>query len=278
MFVIVPQWIGRIERIESMRPSSDIDTDSNVWAVTPKYLLRKDCVEHQIKNWDPAGFIEFGAGTGNFIRIFLDRGFHGICYDISEANRRTIAANLASYGDLSVADNLDDIHGTRHPYIPAVEVLEHVEDDEQELKLWVSLLSEKGKILLTVPAHQRKFGPDDNQVSHVRRHEKVQLQALLEKCSFANITNLIYGFPLGNLTRTVRNLMLRRETHDIDRVDAMELSERSGRSWPQSILKWSFLFRKSVLWPFLIMRRWTWRLDWGDGYVVTAEKIAHGQS
>ena len=64
----------------------------------------------------------------------------------------------------------------------------------------------------------------------------------------------------------------------IDRVDAVELSERSGRSRPQSILKWSFLFRKSLLWPFLIMQRWTWRLDWGDGYVVTAEKKAHGQS
>lgn len=252
-------------------PESDNVADSPKWSVTPKYLLRRDCVVRRTRSWAPGDFVECGAGTGNFTRVFLDRGFFGHCYDLSDENRRTIERNLAAYDNVEVIDSLADLGDRQFPYLVSVEVLEHIEDDEAALRRWSRFLRPGGKILLTVPAHQRKFGPDDRQMGHVRRYEKLQLAALLERCGYHNIEIVNYGFPLGNITRVVRDAMLRRSRPD-EETDPVELSKRSGRSRPPAILKLSFLFRNGLIWPFLLMQRWTWHRDWGDGYVATAEK------
>lgn len=252
--------------------------ESATWAVTPKYLLRKDCVKHQIRKWTPSKFLEFGAGTGNFTRIFLDRGFDGVCYDLSGENREMIRRNLRNYEQLDVIDDLKDIQQREYEYIFAIEVMEHIENDQQALKEWAAFLKDGGRVLLTVPAHQRKFGKDDAQVGHVRRYEKAELEELLCACGFEHVEILNYGFPLGNLSRKIRNWMLRHETPEGDTTDAVELSMQSGRSRSNSIVKLSFLFNKFLIWPFLILQRMTWKLDLGDGYVVTAKKVANGRS
>ena len=180
--------------------------------------------------------------------------------------------------NVQVVDDLNVIHGKKFQYIIATEVIEHIENDQETLCFWATFLNHHGKILLTVPAHQKKFGLDDLQVGHLRRYEKKQLYDLLKECGFGNIIILNYGFPLGNITRLLHNRLLKNQSRDDFPLDAVERSMFSGRNRPSNILKYSFLFKKPLLWPFFLLQRLTWYFDWGDGYVVTAEKIGHGQT
>ncbi|MEL7157397.1 MAG: methyltransferase domain-containing protein, partial [Actinomycetota bacterium] len=56
---------------------------------------------------------------------------------------------------------------TRFDYVMAFEVLEHITDDRAALEEWLRRLRPGGRVLFSVPAHQRKYGDADRAVGHV---------------------------------------------------------------------------------------------------------------
>ncbi|MFH1088295.1 MAG: GtrA family protein [Patescibacteria group bacterium] len=94
--------------------------------------------------------------------------------------------------------------------LTAFDVLEHIKNDNQVLKEWGRVLSDKGLIYLTVPAHQWLFGPHDRAMGHYRRYSMRQLGKLLSQNGFKPIfTTYIFSstFPIFLLQRVwVRNI------------------------------------------------------------------------
>jgi len=242
------------------------------WSPTPKYVLRRACVGRFARQLSPGRFVEVGAGSGGLTRDFLDRGFEGVCYDLGESTRDALRQRLAAYGARAqVADRLTDLPPGAFDYLLAFEVLEHIEDDGAALAAWTALLKPGGACLISVPAHQRKFGPDDSAVGHVRRYERAQLAAMLRQSGFVDVQICNYGFPLGNLTRHVANLMRKVEGPQPG-GDAVARSIRSGVHQPATTRALSLGFNSVVLAPFVALQRLFFSLDWGDGYVAMARK------
>ena len=132
------------------------------WSRTPKHIMRRSCIEHVIKAWRPSNFIEFGAGTGDITSIFLENGYLGTCYDLGEENREILRDNLSSYGkQLDVVDETESLTEKSYDYLFAFEVLEHINNDAQALTEWTKYLKKGGKVLISVPAHMRKYSKDD---------------------------------------------------------------------------------------------------------------------
>jgi SAM-dependent methyltransferase len=242
------------------------------WSPTPKYVLRRACIRRLARGFEPGRFVEVGAGSGGLTTDFLNGGFEGVCYDLGESTRTALRQRLAAYGPRAqVTDRLAGLSPDTFDYLLAFEVLEHIEDDFGALSAWTALLKPGGACLVSVPAHQRKFGPDDTAVGHVRRYERAQLAALLARCGYVDIRICNYGFPLGNLTRHAANLMRRIEGPE-QGGDAVARSIRSGVHQPAMTRALSIAFNGVVLAPFVALQRLFFSLDWGDGYVATARK------
>ena len=162
----------------------------------PKLVLRESCVHDVSADWAPGRFLEMGAGTGYMTRLFLDRGFEGAASDLGENSRAMMRANLAYVGErMRVIDDERELAPASFDYLFAFEVLEHIEDDHGALRSWTRFLRPGGRVLISVPAHMRKFGRSDEITGHVRRYEKDELRALLAGAGFEQITILNYGFP-----------------------------------------------------------------------------------
>lgn len=234
--------------------------------------MRRKCVEHICKNWTPATFVEFGSGTGDMTSMFLDRGFEGKCYDIGEENRNILRKNLEAYADkVQIIDTFDPIQDMSFDYLFAFEVLEHIENDADMLATWSGYLKPGGKILISVPAHMKKYSSEDQAVGHVRRYEKSDLIHLLTTTGYENINILNYGFPLGNLTRFASKLI----AGDEKKIRHLSLQERSIKSGVErmgTVNKLSFLFNDMTLLPFNVLQTLFFNQDWGDGYVAHARK------
>jgi hypothetical protein len=123
-------------------------------------------------------------------------------------------------------------------------VLEHIEDDSAALKEWSSRLRTNGWLLLSVPAHQHRFGPGDEMAGHFRRYDPAAMTDLLTRCGFTAIQVRQYGFPLGYLLEAGRNLIGRRRLAAGRGTSVADRTAGSGRllqpssSWHGAITQW----------------------------------------
>lgn len=238
----------------------------------PKLILRESCVYDVSRAWAPGQFVEMGAGTGHMTRIFLDRGFFGACHDLGEDSRQMMRDNLAYAGSrATVVDDLATLPESSFDYLLAFEVLEHIERDAEVLNDWMRYLKPGGRILISVPAHQRKFGRSDELVGHVRRYEKAALHALLAQAGIGDIRIFNYGFPITELTRRLSNRMVR-DDRSYEGLSPEQRSIRSAQAKPKAINRALSMISGNVFLPFRIVQRWFYRLDLGDGYVACGVK------
>jgi SAM-dependent methyltransferase len=239
-------------------------------AKQPKLVLREACVHDASRDWAPGAFLEMGAGTGQMTQLFLERGFHGACYDLGADSRRMARDRLAGYGErIAVVDDVAALAPASFDYLFAFEVLEHIEDDAAALAAWSRFVRPGGRALVSVPAHARKYGRSDELVGHVRRYEKRQLRALLEQAGFDDVRIVNYGFPITELTRTVSNRLVKAD-RSYDNLSPTERSIRSAQAKPRAVKRVLSLFSGNLVLPFVVVQRWFYGMDLGDGYVATA--------
>lgn len=238
----------------------------------PKLILREGAIDDIIENWPPGTFLETGAGTGYMTRKFLDLGYTGACYELGEAAREKIRENLASYSQsLLIADSLEELEGQQYDYLLSFEVLEHIEKDLGALEQWTRHLKPGGHLLISVPAHARKFGKSDELVGHVRRYERDDVEKLLINAGYRDIQLINYGFPLSEITRPVANALVK-DQGDTEEATPQQLSMRSSHSRQSHIRKIIDTVGEKPIRPFRSMQRMFYNHDWGDGIIATAIK------
>jgi len=196
--------------------------------LTPNAWLRFDVVDRLL----PAGVtdvLEIGCGQGALgVRLARRYEYLGVEPDASScevAQRRMAAAGRGEVRNIAVADLGDE----RFDLACAFEVLEHIEDDAAALRDWATRLRPGGWLLLSVPAHQSRFGPADELVGHFRRYDPAAMSALLTECGFGDITIRLYGMPLGYLLEAGRNAVGRRRLAAAAGKSAAERTAGSGR-------------------------------------------------
>ncbi len=238
----------------------------------PKLILRESAIDDITTDWPPGTFLETGAGTGYMTRKFLDKGYSGACYELSEEARSQIRDNLSMYNDhMDVLDSLEQLGNKEFDYLLSFEVLEHIENDAEALEAWTRHLKPNGRLLLSVPAHQRKFSTDDEMVGHVRRYERSELKELLQNAGYTDIEMINYGFPITEITRPLGNYINRKETVS-ETTDAVELSKQSSYSRKPSARRFIARVGEKPILPFTAVQRLFYHRDWGDGIVATARK------
>lgn len=240
----------------------------------PKLILRESSIQDVSGSWPAGRFVEMGAGTGHMTRFFLERGFSGACHDLGEDSRQMMRRNLADAGErMRVVDDLSELLPEEFDYLFAFEVLEHIEPDRDVLREWVRYLKPGGRVLLSVPAHSRKYGRSDELVGHVRRYEKDQLHRLMHEAGIDDIRIINYGYPITELTRRLSNRMVRND-RSYEGLSPEKRSIRSAQAKPKAITRALSLLSDKLVLPFCVVQRWFYNRDLGDGYVACGVKRA----
>lgn len=113
--------------------------------------------------------IDFGAGNGSFAKE-VERKIHKrvVCVEPAENMQEHLQGLEKAKSLESLADNEAD-------FIYSLNVLEHIEKDEDVLRLLRQKIKKGGVILIYVPAFTCLYSAMDKEVGHFRRYEKADL-------------------------------------------------------------------------------------------------------
>ncbi len=90
------------------------------------------------------------------------------------------------------------------------DVIEHIKEERQILNLCSDLLTEKGKIFITVPAYQWLWSVHDDYFHHERRYTKKSLQKILNESEFKILDCGYFNsllFPVAVIQRLLEKLV-----------------------------------------------------------------------
>jgi SAM-dependent methyltransferase len=196
--------------------------------LTPNAWLRFDMISRML----PPGVtdvLEVGCGQGALgARLAQRYTYLGVEPDESScgvARQRVAAMGAGEVRQVSVAE----LGERRFDLVCAFEVLEHIEDDAAALAEWAARLRPGGWLLLSVPAHQSRFGPADELVGHFRRYDPDALAELLRRCGFTDVDLRQYGMPLGYVLEAGRNAIGKRRLGKAADLSVQERTAGSGR-------------------------------------------------
>lgn len=243
------------------------------WMAGPRYLCRRRLVLKIIDEIKPKNILEIGFGSGDLLRILSGKGYSGLGIDFSADAVRNIAEQtgtrpfnfrIGSRPDRDLAAEKE-----RFDMVMAFEVLEHIEDDAASLAVWNSLLSEKGTLLLSVPAHMSKFDAADTFAGHIRRYEKEELREKLAAAGFRTVKFYSYGYPFINLVKMIKGVVGKFKLRK-----GLSTEQRTKESG-QGFVVWKYgkyFINDLTMLPAYLAQELFLDLDLGTGYLVLAEK------
>jgi SAM-dependent methyltransferase len=158
-----------------------------------------------------AEILEIGCGTGGNLAMLSQFG------RISALEVDPLAISIA---EKKTGDKFDITHGSCPHHIPfenkkfdlicMFDVLEHISEDTETLVQLKSLLSEKGKILITVPAYKFLWNSHDEFLHHKRRYSLNEIIEITEKIGFKVWKKTFFNtflFPVLLFTRLLHSVL-----------------------------------------------------------------------
>lgn len=192
--------------------------------------LRWDVVRRLLPP-DAGCVLEVGCGRGAVGARLAAGGLDYLGVEPDASSYATAVGRLAVIGRGEVRHGTTAVlePGRRFDLVCAFEVLEHLADDAGALAEWRELLRPGGWLLLSVPAHARRFAAADEHVGHFRRYDPAALEGLLHSTGFPEVMSVQYGMPLGYLLEAGRNALARRNQGTVAAESAPARTGRSGR-------------------------------------------------
>jgi len=158
--------------------------------------------------------LEVGAGIGGTTRALFDpavRNWLALEPDAALAacyNQARQQGALPACCDVRVGTTQRLNGGERFDCVLYIDVLEHIENDQDELAQAACLLAPQGRLVVLAPAHPFLFSPFDQAVGHFRRYNRRMLRSLAPPG--CRLVRLIYLDSVGLLASLGNRLFLRR--------------------------------------------------------------------
>jgi SAM-dependent methyltransferase len=166
--------------------------------------------------------IEVGAGLGNTTKYLCDRmHLRWLCLDPDPRHVAHLEARIAA-GDLlpcceARCGVLADLPPQeRADTIIYIDVLEHIENDEDEMREAASRLTTGGHIVALSPAFNFLYNPFDEAVGHFRRYTPRDAPRLTVHS--LNLSHMFFLDSLGFFASAANQLIMRRSQPSINQI------------------------------------------------------------
>jgi SAM-dependent methyltransferase len=146
--------------------------------------------------------VEVGAGSGAFSKLLLRRDPERLwlvepsqMYGRLRGEIGEQSEDRVSFHNTIFESVIPTLSGDAAPdTIVYINVLEHIDDDERELRLMHNALADGGNICIFVPAVPMLLSDFDKQIGHFRRYSRKELIGKCERAGFEVV--LARGFDL----------------------------------------------------------------------------------
>ena len=239
------------------------------------------CLDKIIESQHLVGpFLDVGCGSGDVSEFLHSQGWQGRAIDISEQTAREAEKRLAPSAIRVACASIFSESGT-YATVLALDVLEHIENDEAFLQKIATLLPENGKLLLAVPSHPREWRWDDDFYGHVRRYSPAAIKGLLERTGFRLVLCWDFTFPFFWFMRRLYAFLFHPRKDAGGSASAKTQQSARRNAWPGAN-EFGPLFRNTLLWrPVFWLQYHLFRKCTGLGHemiiLATKETKPHGQ-
>lgn len=243
------------------------------WVPAPRYILRRRAVLSLFRRVEPGRVLEIGCGSGALLVDLSRLGFAGLGVDTSSAAREVASYLLQSTDKFDVSSRVECTDGEAFDFVIALEVLEHIADDEKALEEWAERLKHDGTLILSVPANPARWSADDTWAGHYRRYTRSSLAKKLENCGYQATQIESYGWPLSVVIDFMRS-----------RIREQQIAAHEGRPYEEATAKsgidrelevkyyrtYANPIGKTVFRVGFALQQWAKATDWGTGYIAVA--------
>ena len=232
--------------------------------------LRWDVVRPIVERVKPHRTIEVGTGQGAVgarLAVMTSGSYVGV--ELDEMSCARAQARIGPHGGVVHCLPLATVAPEPADLLCAFEVLEHIDDDEGALAEWISCLSPGGHLVLSVPAHEDRYGAMDAYVGHYRRYSPRKLTEMAEALGLTDVHATLYGAPLGYGLEAVRNRIDAKKIRQVQGETPEALTAASGRTFQFERRSWKSLVATAGTTPFRYLQR-VW--PGGVGIVLDAQK------
>lgn len=242
----------------------------------PRYLFRRSELLRQLRPGER--FLELGAADLTLSRELLGRFESGVAIELTpdaEEAWQRLPTEQQQRLTVMVADAMEDEVEGEFDAVVFCEVLEHIDDDAGWLRMIHERLRPGGQLVASVPSRMKYWTHHDEMVGHLRRYERTELEALLHRTGFTNVSVTSYGFPWVNLLRLPRLLLARQQSSGVAHLDQVDRTMESNHRQIPDGLRDSplrFITRPALFEPLARLSRPFNRFDLSDGYLVTADR------
>lgn len=173
-----------------MEPNATANTADFEFAALNEAKNYREALIREFAPFLKGDLLEIGAGIGQITELLRQlpstRKLVSIEPDASFCSRH----RQTFPGHELVEGTVDQLPpGTAWDGVVSINVLEHIDDDEGELKKYAALLrSRKGTLCLLVPARPEIYAPIDRDFGHFRRYTRPELCRKLSGAGFQNST------------------------------------------------------------------------------------------
>jgi SAM-dependent methyltransferase len=163
--------------------------------------------------------LEVGAGIGSTPRVLCSgRQTRWLCLepDARLADRlrsEIVASRVPAACEVRTGTIAELPEGEKFDTILYVDVLEHIEDDRDELERASRFLLPNGKIIVLSPAHQWLYTPFDAALGHFRRYNAARLRSATPRT--VKLEKLFYLDAIG-LLASLGNRLILKSAHPTD--------------------------------------------------------------
>lgn len=137
--------------------------------------------------------VEVGAGSGSFTRLLAETGAKSVIaiepskemFPLLQDTTKELGAKLkakALKGFFSQVSG--EIKNAKPNSVLYVNVFEHIEKDEEELRLLYDTIPMGGRVCIFVPANQWLMSNFDRKIGHFRRYSKNELRSKVKEAGF----------------------------------------------------------------------------------------------
>ena len=156
------------------------ELDQRHWWYKARREVLADLIRREARPPANARVLEIGCGTGHNLEMLGQFGAVDALELDDEA--RAIAERRLRRSVMSAPlPELAGVADREYDLIAALDVIEHIAEDDAAVAAIASKLKPGGKFVMTVPAHQWMWSAHDVVNHHKRRYSKAELRRLIER-------------------------------------------------------------------------------------------------
>ncbi len=199
-------------------------------------------------------FLDVGCGTGDYSHHLGQRGWHGKAIDYSEVPIECARQKLESLPQINVERlSVFDENGS-YRTILILDVLEHIENDQEVLEKISALLQRGGFAVIGVPNNPLEWRWDDDFYGHVRRYTQADLS---KKLLAAGLTPVVFwdiSFPFFWLLRHMYTRFKKAPLNLVEDAETRTKLSTAQNAWSIPIIAPILEMTQLLWWPLFCIQ------------------------